>query len=204
MDVLSKSISLASAQTLGGVCCQTEQSYWMFVPPIKGTTPQLQALRSTRSGDHRLRIQRRLSSRSLFMSSSYLNTGSHWWLFAMMDGGWLELGAVCRVCLRACVVVAVHLVVVCRDSTGLACKDSTVGTNGRAVMITALSGDRLSGPFHRGCKPRQCNPLDLAHLPQEEEQYLMKASLFINTSYHVLSFYLIAFSPTSPNTFDGW
>lgn len=132
----------------------------MSVPPAKGTTLQLQALRSTRSVDHRPRIQPRLSSCSLFTSRSYLNTGSHWWLFVMMDVGWLELDAVCRVCLRACVVVAVHLVVVCRDSIGLACKDSTVGTSGRAVMITALSGSRLSDPFHEGCKPPQCHLKD--------------------------------------------
>lgn len=62
------------------------------------------------------------------------------------DDGWLELGAACRACLKACVVLLVHLVAVCRDSTGLLCIGNRAGMDSRAGIVTALARNRLYDP----------------------------------------------------------
>lgn len=110
-----------------------------------------------------------------------------------MDGS--ELGPACRPCVRACVVLT--------TSSGSCAQ----GFNRMAVHRNH-SGDHWQShcswegqakwSFHEECKPPQCNPLDFAILLHEEEQYLMKASLFINISYRVFSVCLIAVSVTSP------
>lgn len=98
----------------------------------------------------------------------------------------------CRLCIRACVVLT---------SSSDGC---TQGFNRMTVhrshsgRVTALERGQAKWSFHEGCKPPQCNPLDFAILLHEEEQYLMKASLFINISYHVFSFCLIVVFATSP------
>lgn len=87
------------------------------------------------------------------------------------DDGWLELGAVCRLCIRACVVLTSSSSGCIQRFNRISMHRTAAGTSGRAVIshCSAFGEGRLNDPFYKGCKPPQWNRLDLAYLFSEEK-----------------------------------